>query len=237
MCRRLMAYVVFVIALPAFAQAPAADQKQATLAWVKTLQNENGGFSADGNARPEGGPPGLVMGLGAGGAVDAGDVARGARGVGFTVVGPCAAVGRLARGCERSHQRRGDPPRIDGRNPRVHAHDFDMLDRGEKLMTSYPCPVQVWHFGKDLTLAALGGEVVVDYALRLKREAKAPNLWVAAYANDVVGYIPSVRVLREGGYEAGEAFYGSTFPAPLAEDIEAIVVKTAHAMVDEVRGK
>ena len=58
---------------------------------------------------------------------------------------------------------------------------------------------------------------------------------MAAYANDVVGYIPSVRVLKEGGYEAGEAFYGSTYPAPLAEDIESIVVKTAHDMAEKER--
>ena len=57
---------------------------------------------------------------------------------------------------------------------------------------------------------------------------RGPTLWVAAYANDVVGLHPLVRVLKEGGYEGGEAFYGSTFPAPLAEDIESIVVKAAH---------
>jgi hypothetical protein len=46
-----------------------------------------------------------------------------------------------------------------------------------------------------------------------------------------------VRVLKEGGYEAGEAFYGSTWPAPLAEDIEEIVVRTAHDAVMRVRRK
>ena len=60
---------------------------------------------------------------------------------------------------------------------------------------------------------------------------------MAAYANDVVGYIPSVRVLKEGGYEAGEAFNGSTYPAPWAEDVESIVVKTAHEVVEKVREK
>jgi hypothetical protein len=58
---------------------------------------------------------------------------------------------------------------------------------------------------------------------------------VAAYANDVVGYIASVRVLQEGGYENGEAYYGSTFPTPLAADIESIVVKTARETVEKVR--
>jgi neutral ceramidase len=93
--------------------------------------------------------------------------------------------------------------------------------------------------GDQLTLVALSGEVVVDYAIRLQKELGGENrtLWVAAYANDVIGYIPSVRVLKEGGYEGGESFYGSTWPTPLADDIESIVVIAAHEVVKKVRRK
>ena len=51
-------------------------------------------------------------------------------------------------------------------------------------------PIQIWRFGKDLTLVALSGEVVVDYALRLKKELGADRTWVVAYANEVPCYIP-----------------------------------------------
>ena len=44
---------------------------------------------------------------------------------------------------------------------------------------------------------------MVDYALRLAREYPERRMWVAGYSNDVFGYVPSVRVLREGGYEGG----------------------------------
>jgi hypothetical protein len=112
------------------------------------------------------------------------------------------------------------------------------IDKGTPIRTEYPYAVQAFAVGDSLTLLALSGEVVVDYAIRLDRElgGSAKPLWVAAYANDVVGYIPSVRVLREGGYEAGEAFYGSTWPAPLAEDIESIVMQSAHDVVEHARG-
>jgi hypothetical protein len=61
----------------------------------------------------------------------------------------------------------------------------------------------VIQFGSDLTLVALGSEVVVDYSLRLKRElAGGPAVWIAGYCNAYFGYIPSNRVLKEGGYEA-----------------------------------
>jgi hypothetical protein len=125
-------------------------------------------------------------------------------------------------------------------NRRRHAQRLiEAIDRGTPLRTELPYAVQAFALGDELTLVALSGEVVVDYALRLQRElgGAGRNLWVAAYANDVMGYIPSVRVLKEGGYEAGEAFYGRTYPAPWAEDIESIVIEAAHAAVDKVRGK
>ena len=53
-------------------------------------------------------------------------------------------------------------------------------------------------------MVTIGGEMVVDYSLRLKRElGKGCAVWVVGYSNDVMGYIPSLRVLREGGYEGG----------------------------------
>jgi hypothetical protein len=114
----------------------------------------------------------------------------------------------------------------------------EAIDQGRPIRSEYPYYAeQAIAVGDGLTILALSGEVVVDYAIRLQKElgGEGKMLWVAAYANDVVGYIPSVRVLKEGGYEAGEAFYGSTWPAPLADDIEAIVVKAAHQVVEAVR--
>ncbi len=68
-----------------------------------------------------------------------------------------------------------------------------------------PYPVQIVRFGNDLSLVALGNEVVVDYGLRLKRELaepEGPAIWVAGYSNSYDNYIASKRVLEEGGYEA-----------------------------------
>jgi neutral ceramidase len=116
----------------------------------------------------------------------------------------------------------------------------EVIDQGRPIRSEYPYyAAHAIALGDQLTILALSGEVVVDYAIRFQRElgGEGKTLWVAAYANDVVGYIPSVRVLKEGGYEAGEAFYGSTWPAPLADDIESIVVKAAHQVVDTVRAR
>jgi hypothetical protein len=81
-------------------------------------------------------------------------------------------------------------------------------------------PVQAVRFGGDLTLLTLGGEVVIDYALRAKREFAGENLVVAGYCNDVMCYIPSLRVLKEGGYEAVDSMIYYGMPGPFAEAVE-----------------
>jgi hypothetical protein len=63
-------------------------------------------------------------------------------------------------------------------------------------------PVSVWKFDRNLAMVFLGGEVVVDYSVRLNRELDWSRLWITAWANSMPGYIPSRRVLTEGGYEA-----------------------------------
>ena len=116
---------------------------------------------------------------------------------------------------------------------------IEHIDHGRPVLTEYPhYSVQAFALGDQLTVLALSGEVVVDYSIRLQKELGGENrtLWVAAYANDVIGYIPSLRVKREGGYEGGEAFHGSTWPTPLADDIESIVINAAHEVVKKVRG-
>ena len=69
------------------------------------------------------------------------------------------------------------------------------------------------------------GEVVVDCALRLAREYPDRRIWAAAYSNDVFGYLPSARVLREGGYEGGDAmiYYGR--PGPFTDAVEELIFR------------
>jgi hypothetical protein len=105
------------------------------------------------------------------------------------------------------------------------------LDRGESLQTHLDYPVQAWAFGEDLAMVFLAGEVVVDYALRLKKDLDGGRLWVNAYANDVPCYIPSKRVLAEGGYEAEGAMTFYDRPGPLAPEVEDRIVAAVHRLV------
>ena len=107
------------------------------------------------------------------------------------------------------------------------------LDRGEQLETHVPYSVATWCFGDDLAIVLLPGEVVVDYALRLKWEIDQRRLWVVAYGNDVPGYIPSRRILSEGGYEAdlSMVFYGH--PARFSPATEDLIIQAVHSLLPE----
>jgi hypothetical protein len=80
----------------------------------------------------------------------------------------------------------------------------------------------------------LGGEVVVDYSLRLKTELGAKKTWVSSYSNDVMAYIPSRRVLGEGGYEGGLARYPYGLPAAWDASVEEKIVKEVHKLAAAV---
>ena len=107
------------------------------------------------------------------------------------------------------------------------------LDAGRELPTHYRMPLAAWQFGDDLTLVGLSGEVVVDYVYRLEKELGAHDLWIAAYCHDVYGYLPSARVLREGGYETRGLYAGGIgFFAPEAEDVVAEAIRELAKAVE-----
>jgi len=107
------------------------------------------------------------------------------------------------------------------------------LDAGRKI-DRIDYPVQAIRFGKTLTLIALGGEATVDYGLRIQREYPGEPIITAGYSNDVMCYIPSLRVLKEGGYEANDSmiYYGQS--GPFAEDVEDRVFAAVHQVMKDI---
>ena len=112
---------------------------------------------------------------------------------------------------------------------------LEEIEQNGAIRTTYPYLVQVVRFGNDLTMVALAGEVVVDYSLRLKSELPGQAVWVAGYSNDVFGYVPSARVLREGGYEAGDAMRYTDLPGPFAPSVEELIVAKVHELVNNAQ--
>ncbi len=110
-------------------------------------------------------------------------------------------------------------------------HLLDVYQEHGRLPATYPVPIQTWKFGKQLSMVFLGGEVVVDYALRLKHELNDSNLWVSAYCNDVMGYVCSQRMRQEMGYEYKESGIYYNLPGPWANGTEDLFVRRIHEVL------
>ena len=111
-------------------------------------------------------------------------------------------------------------------------HLLDAISRDGQLSPTYPYPVQMLRLG-DLQVVTLGGEVVVDYAVRLKNELPGSTIWIGGYCNDVMAYIPSVRVLQEGGYEGETAMIYYGLPTKWSAAVEDDIVKSVKELAEQ----
>jgi hypothetical protein len=107
---------------------------------------------------------------------------------------------------------------------------LSILERQGSFAPTYPYPTQVWRLG-ELTWIFLGGEVVVDYSLRLKRNLGSSHTWVSSYCNDVMAYIPSLRVLKEGGYEGATSMIPYGHPTSWGEPIEEDIIRSVLRLI------
>lgn len=114
---------------------------------------------------------------------------------------------------------------IVGRHAR---HWAAQLDARQPPPSQLDYEITGWNFGDQLALLFLPGEVVVDYSLRLKRELDSRRLWLNAYSNWVPCYIPSRRILTEGGYEAESSLWYYNRPCRLAPECEDTVINAAR---------
>lgn len=106
---------------------------------------------------------------------------------------------------------------------------LDKINSGEGLVKDYPYPVQAWSIG-DQAVFALGGELLVGYAIELKR-IFGDDIFVFGYSNDVMGYIPTVTVLREGGYEGNRSPY---FTNPWEANIEYLIISETSKLAKQI---
>ncbi len=109
------------------------------------------------------------------------------------------------------------------------------LDAGRPLPAAIDCPIGAVRIGDDLTFFCIAGEVVVDYSLRLKRELAAERPWVIGYAYEVPCYIPSARIVKEGGYEAVDSLIYYGFYGPIQGRAETMIVEGFRGLVESLK--
>lgn len=116
--------------------------------------------------------------------------------------------------------------------------EFEHFIRQHEQLGSTPdrvkYPIQVWRFGPDFTFIALTGETVVDYSLKFKAAYGWNNTWVCGYNNDLLSYVPSLRVLKEGGYEGVTGMFEYGHRAPYTETVEQQITTKVEELVKAV---
>jgi hypothetical protein len=135
-----------------------------------------------------------------------------------------------ARSREDFEKMLGDKDRIRVRFAETMIRSYDE----RRPMRSVSYPVQALRLGKDTVIVALGGEPVVGYALQSKSAHPKLRLVVAGYSNDVMGYIPTAKMLEEGGYEpiTSGMYYG--LAAPFTSEVEPLVLDTIRSVIARV---
>jgi len=118
---------------------------------------------------------------------------------------------------------------------RNRADDYLRLRDQGKPLPGVRLPVSVARLGDRLTFIAMGGEVVVDYAIRFKRMFAEDRPWTIGYAYHVPCYIPTARVVREGGYEADSSLIYYGLYGPFKPAVEDVLVKKVSEMMASVR--
>jgi neutral ceramidase len=88
--------------------------------------------------------------------------------------------------------------------------------------------LQALALGDGLALLALPGEFFVETAEAIRAECDIPDVLLACYANDYIGYVPPPEAYAQGGYEAGVTFF--------APEAGAIVRRTAVQVLESLSG-
>lgn len=104
---------------------------------------------------------------------------------------------------------------------------LELRKSGANIPTSHPFPLQVWKVGEQ-PIMTMGGELVVQYAIDLKK-IYGQDIFVMGYSNDVMSYIPSEVILKEGGYEGALAHLVYGLPAKWTTGIQEAIV---NGMID-----
>ncbi len=102
---------------------------------------------------------------------------------------------------------------------------IEILDRGGKLPTAADITLHGIRLGRGLRIAALEGEAVGELGLFVEAFYGSGTTFALGYTDGTQLYLPSERMLPEGGYEV-ESYYEYGFPSPLAPGLQRILKKS-----------
>ena len=104
------------------------------------------------------------------------------------------------------------------------------LNEGQSLPGSAKLSVAALRLGDDLTFILMGGEMVSDYGRRIKRLLASDHPWTIGYAYEVPCYIPSARLIKEGGYEPDSSLIYYGYYGPFKTEIETKLINRVETL-------
>ena len=122
-------------------------------------------------------------------------------------------------------------------NPFIRHWASEMLKLSEAggLPSSCPQEIQVVQFNEDIRAIFLGGEVLAEIGLHIKRALQSGTTLTVAYSNGLIAYVPSKETYDLGGYEVDGSHFYFLRPAPFAKEIEDLIVAKTVDMVQKLQ--
>ena len=102
-----------------------------------------------------------------------------------------------------------------------------------KVKNYLPYYISVFRFDDKTCIIALECEVVSDIGKNIKKILDNEDVIVLGYSNSSVCYIPTEKIIREGGYES-ESFKTARLAGPFVPEIEDIIIGKAVLMAKSI---
>ena len=100
----------------------------------------------------------------------------------------------------------------------------------QKEDDSRALPLQRIDLAEEFSIIAMGGEICVEYGHYIKGLSNTRRILPLGYSNDVIGYIPTVQILEEGGYEAETSCPWFGLPGPFKPEVETLLKEAVKKM-------
>jgi Neutral/alkaline non-lysosomal ceramidase. len=114
----------------------------------------------------------------------------------------------------------------------------------EKVLAGYnnlsnqiPYSIQKFSVGEGFHIIGMEGEVSIEYGIRIKQALINDFVMTAGYCNWVMGYIPTKKMLGEGGYEPEDSIYYYMLPCQFHESVEEIINDALDTIFESIEEK
>jgi hypothetical protein len=105
---------------------------------------------------------------------------------------------------------------------------------GENAIAPYrsqPWPIGLLRFAPGYVMATLAGEPLGEWIEVLRRALPGQRVVACGYTHSSAGYLPTDKLLAEGGYEVERsAYFSKSGPGALLPGLDAAVTQTLHKM-------